>query len=152
MLPATPPVSAASPLLMRRSHSLDSGLNSLTGLLDQLALGQIGGGSDEGADGLFDDCEHDSDSIGWMLADAMSADSETLVAAATMAAAAGGCGQQQQHQPAGKVQLAQAAAAPGGAASAVSGGSSKGQDQQHHGLMHHHSQQLLQPVPEDVTA
>uniref|UniRef100_A0A383VZC0 Uncharacterized protein n=1 Tax=Tetradesmus obliquus TaxID=3088 RepID=A0A383VZC0_TETOB len=78
LLPPTPPASdlnaaaaAAShlPQHMRRSHSLDSGLNSLTGLLDQLALGQLCS-SDEGGSCEYDEYGNESDS--WTLLDQMS--------------------------------------------------------------------------------
>eukprot|EP00879_Flechtneria_rotunda_P001376 GHRR01001527.1.p1 GENE.GHRR01001527.1~~GHRR01001527.1.p1 ORF type:complete len:479 (+),score=212.19 GHRR01001527.1:283-1719(+) len=73
MFPATPPASDFSlagdhPIRMRRTHSLDSGLDSLTGLLEQLTFGQLG--SDDGADvfGHFDHDE-DDDTESWMLVD-----------------------------------------------------------------------------------
>lgn len=69
--------------MVRRSHSLDSGLNSLTGLLDQLALGQLCG-SEEGTD--LDGAESDS----WTMADAMSADMEPWSGAAAGAGGSGG--------------------------------------------------------------
>jgi hypothetical protein len=57
---------------MRRSHSLDSGLNSVTGLLDQLAMGQLASDDDSldcGVEAANRDCES------WMLVDALSEDS-----------------------------------------------------------------------------
>jgi hypothetical protein len=73
LLPPTPPASnlnaatAHLPQHIRRSHSLDSGLNSLTGLLDQLALGQLG--SEEA-----NSCEYDDyfESDSWTLLDQLS--------------------------------------------------------------------------------
>lgn len=76
LLPPTPPASdmslAGGPLQIRRSHSLDSGLHSLTGLLDQLALGQLG--SEDLAEYDYDKSyEHDlCDGENWMLVDTMS--------------------------------------------------------------------------------
>jgi hypothetical protein len=88
--PGTPPVHDLGPMaqgtapmpMVRRSHSLDSGLNSLTGLLDQLALGQLCG-SEEGTD--LDGAESDS----WTMADAMSADMEPWSGAAAGSSSSG---------------------------------------------------------------
>lgn len=65
---------------MRRSHSLDSCLNSLTGLLDQVALGQLCvAGSDEGADALYDTSyEEGGESESTWNMDAMSGDMEMV--------------------------------------------------------------------------
>lgn len=87
--PGTPPVHDLAPLAqdvppapaIRRSHSLDSCMNSLTGLLDQLALGQLCG-SEEGTD----DC---AESESWTMADTLSADMEPWFAGAATAAAGG---------------------------------------------------------------
>jgi len=74
LTPGTPPVQdlppQASPAMamVRRSHSLDSGLNSLTGLLDQLALGQLCG-SEEDTDHMYDDA---ADSESWGMTESMS--------------------------------------------------------------------------------
>eukprot|EP00775_Hariotina_reticulata_P002240 gene2240-2552_t len=67
-LPPTPPGSEnAGPgpavVRMRRSHSLDSGLNSLTGLLDQLALGQLGSDDGDSLECGFETRDYES----WML-------------------------------------------------------------------------------------
>jgi hypothetical protein len=69
--------------MVRRSHSLDSGLNSLTGLLDQLALGQLCG-SEDGTD--LDGGESES----WTMADAMSADMEPWAGTAAGSSSGGG--------------------------------------------------------------
>ncbi|KAF8065816.1 hypothetical protein HT031_002876 [Scenedesmus sp. PABB004] len=92
LLPPTPPASdlacRAPPLAMRRSHSLDSGLNSLTGLLDQLALGALGSDSDE-----LERCDSERDS--WMLVDALS--DEPPPPHACPGGAAGGASKAAQH-------------------------------------------------------
>lgn len=90
LTPCTPPMQDAAPLvpgppsrdMLPRSHSLDSGLNSLTGLLDQLALGQLCG-SDEGTDHV---CDEGQETESWTMADAMSTDMEPWFAAAAAAA------------------------------------------------------------------
>lgn len=85
MAQPTPPVAS----VIRRSHSLDSGLNSLTGLLDQLALGQLCG-SDDGTDHMCDDCAESAES--WTMADTLSADMEPWFSAGTGAGGVAACG------------------------------------------------------------
>jgi hypothetical protein len=92
-----PPVPCCVSRPMRRSHSLDSALNSLTGLLDQLALGQIGLASEDEA---FDDlCEADSSEAdgGWLPADVMSGDSSCSKGVQVAAVAAALHHHQQHH-------------------------------------------------------
>lgn len=74
--------------MLPRSHSLDSGLNSLTGLLDQLALGQLCG-SEEDTEHMYDDA---GDSESWALMDTLSADTEPERAGPAAAAGAGAGG------------------------------------------------------------
>ncbi|KAF6254222.1 hypothetical protein COO60DRAFT_337570 [Scenedesmus sp. NREL 46B-D3] len=93
LLPPTPPASdlnaaaAEIPQRIRRSHSLDSGLNSLTGLLDQLALGQVC--SEEGASCEYDDyCESES----WMLLEQLSEETMTSGSSSKGGAGSGSAG------------------------------------------------------------
>lgn len=80
---------------MRRSHSLDSGLNSITGLLDQLALGQLN--SDEFEP---DALECEADGWAWLPPDepAAAGGGSAAGAAAALLMLGGSAGSQQQAQ------------------------------------------------------
>jgi hypothetical protein len=139
LLPPTPPASdlnaatAHLPQHIRRSHSLDSGLNSLTGLLDQLALGQLG--SEEVNSCEYDEyCESDS----WTLLDQLSEEGPNNSCSSSGNSSKGGAGASGSGGGAA-ADASKAAAAlmllGGGAASYLHGNQ---QQQQHH----------LQPVQE----
>lgn len=121
----TPPLTLVQQLPMRRSHSLDSVLNSLTGLLDQLTLGQLGGAEDDDCDAQ---ASSDPEGVAWLLPE--SADSDGVSAAAAAAAP-----------------MAEAAAArqPARGSAARCGGSRLAPH-------HHQNQQQLQALAEEPAA
>lgn len=132
LLPPTPPASdlnaSGGPLQhIRRSHSLDSGLNSLAGLLDQLALGQLGS----------EDCEdYDRDSESYMWVESLSDE---------------GKGTSNGNAGAGSSQAASISSSAAAAAAALvllGGGASTHTMQQQKGLGAFAQQQQLQPVLE----
>jgi hypothetical protein len=145
LLPPTPPASDLNaagrhlPQHIRRSHSLDSGLNSLTGLLDQLALGQL----EEGGSCEYDEYGQESDS--WTLLDQLSEEGPNSCCSGNSskggAAAAAAAGASVGGSVAGE-------AAKAAAALLLLGGAAGGSSGHHHYGMQQQQQQHLQPVQE----
>jgi hypothetical protein len=142
LLPPTPPASDLNavgtclPQHIRRSHSLDSGLNSLTGLLDQLALGQLG--SDEG-----NSCEYDDygESDSWTLLDQLSDEVPHSCCSGNSSKGGAAAGGSSAGGAAGE-------AAKAAAALLLLGGAAGSSHSHHHGLQQQLQQQHLQPVQE----